>query len=154
MENVSNASAAHPCFVCVGKPSGGAAVQMPGQALSWAMQDWELAEEPTENVSQPHYCQGLFDAITMGEYISGHLRRSITLISSGHFIFRSSRINSHASVFSCCAFVFTLCMKLSVRASVYIRPLIGQPLEQPPAISSASTALYLSLQWCQSAASI
>ncbi|XP_072525145.1 matrix metalloproteinase-28 [Salminus brasiliensis] len=48
-----------------GKPSGGAAVQLPGQALSWAMQDWELAEEPHGTLTQPHYCQGLFDAITM-----------------------------------------------------------------------------------------
>ncbi|XP_007258445.1 matrix metalloproteinase-28 [Astyanax mexicanus] len=48
-----------------GKPSGGAVVQLPGQVLSWAMQDWELAEEPKSMSAQPHYCQGLFDAITM-----------------------------------------------------------------------------------------
>ncbi|XP_076838180.1 matrix metalloproteinase-28 isoform X2 [Brachyhypopomus gauderio] len=47
-----------------GKPPGGAVVQLPGQALSWAMQDWELADQ-TADLKRPHYCQGLFDAITM-----------------------------------------------------------------------------------------
>ncbi|XP_060761799.1 matrix metalloproteinase-28 isoform X1 [Neoarius graeffei] len=48
-----------------GKPSGGAVVQIPSQDLSWAMQDWELSQEHTGDLSQPHYCRNTFDAITM-----------------------------------------------------------------------------------------
>uniref|UniRef100_A0A4W4FRM1 Peptidase metallopeptidase domain-containing protein n=1 Tax=Electrophorus electricus TaxID=8005 RepID=A0A4W4FRM1_ELEEL len=48
-----------------GKPPGGAVVQLPGQTLSWVMQDWELAEHTEGGFEQPHYCQSLFDAITV-----------------------------------------------------------------------------------------
>lgn len=64
--------------MCVGKPSGGAVVQIASQDLSWAMQDWELSEEPTGDVTQPHYCRNTFDAITMGKTTKGC--QNITLI--------------------------------------------------------------------------
>ncbi|XP_062843298.1 matrix metalloproteinase-28 [Trichomycterus rosablanca] len=48
-----------------GKPSKGTVVQIPGEKLKLAMQDWELAEEATGSPSLPHYCKNLFDAITI-----------------------------------------------------------------------------------------
>ncbi|XP_066513307.1 matrix metalloproteinase-28-like isoform X2 [Hoplias malabaricus] len=48
-----------------GKPPGGVVVQRPGRALSWEMQDWELAQEPASSHKPSQYCHGLFDAITM-----------------------------------------------------------------------------------------
>ncbi|XP_041920151.1 matrix metalloproteinase-28 isoform X2 [Alosa sapidissima] len=46
-----------------GKPPGGQLVQLPGKDLSWVMQDWDKAE----STDQPHYCSGVFDAITMDQ---------------------------------------------------------------------------------------
>lgn len=57
--------------MCVGKPSGGAVVQIPSQDLSWTMQDWELSQEPMGDLTQPQYCWNTFDAITMGMATSG-----------------------------------------------------------------------------------
>lgn len=55
-----------------GKPSGGAVVQIPSQDLSWAMQDWELSEEPMGDLTLPRFCWNTFDAITMGKATQEH----------------------------------------------------------------------------------
>lgn len=52
-----------------GKPLGGRPVRLPGQALSSALQEWELAEIPKGHpgTTEPLYCQRGFDAVTMGK---------------------------------------------------------------------------------------
>ncbi|XP_070987845.1 matrix metalloproteinase-28 [Oncorhynchus clarkii lewisi] len=52
-----------------GKPLGGLPMRLTGQAFSSALQEWELAEEPEGHpeITQPLYCQGVFDAITMDQ---------------------------------------------------------------------------------------
>lgn len=52
-----------------GKPSGDLPVRLPGQVLHATLQQWEFMELHSEQQStaQPLYCQGVFDAITMGE---------------------------------------------------------------------------------------
>lgn len=59
------------CFVLLpsGKPSGDRPVRLPGQVLHAALQEWEFRElhNGHETTGQPLYCQGVFDAITMGE---------------------------------------------------------------------------------------
>lgn len=44
-------------------------MRLPAQVLHAALQDWELAElhKGQKTTGQPLYCQGVFDAITMGE---------------------------------------------------------------------------------------
>ncbi|CAB1347499.1 unnamed protein product [Coregonus sp. 'balchen'] len=51
-----------------GKPLGGRPMRLTGQAFSSALQEWEEAEVPEGHpeMAQPLYCQGVFDAITMG----------------------------------------------------------------------------------------
>lgn len=62
-----------PCFAALllpsGKPSGDRPVRLPGQVLHATLQEWEFSElhEGHETTGQPLYCQGVFDAITMGE---------------------------------------------------------------------------------------
>ncbi|KAG7278950.1 hypothetical protein CRUP_036601 [Coryphaenoides rupestris] len=48
------------------KPSGGRPVSLPGQVFGWGPQEWELAELHPDT-TQPLYCQGVFDAITMDQ---------------------------------------------------------------------------------------
>lgn len=52
-----------------GKPSGDLPVRLPGQVLHATLQEWEFTELHSEQqtTAQPLYCQGVFDAITMGE---------------------------------------------------------------------------------------
>lgn len=52
-----------------GKPSGDRPVRLPGQVLHAALQEWEFTEihNGHQTTGQPLYCQGIFDAITMGE---------------------------------------------------------------------------------------
>lgn len=49
-----------------GKPLGGRPVSLPGQVFALGPQEWELAEVHPDT-SQPLYCQGVFDAITMDQ---------------------------------------------------------------------------------------
>ncbi|XP_059931692.1 matrix metalloproteinase-28 isoform X1 [Gadus macrocephalus] len=52
-----------------GKPLGGLPVSLPVQGVGWGLQEWEMAEVHHGNpdTSQPLYCQGVFDAITMDQ---------------------------------------------------------------------------------------
>lgn len=52
-----------------GKPPGDRPVRLPAQVLHDTLQDWELTEihGRHRSTSQPVYCHGVFDAITMGE---------------------------------------------------------------------------------------
>lgn len=56
-------------FVPLGKPLGDRPVRLPGQVLHAALQEWEFSELQSrrDTPGQPLYCQGVFDAITMGE---------------------------------------------------------------------------------------
>ncbi|KAK7156951.1 hypothetical protein R3I94_006871 [Phoxinus phoxinus] len=38
-----------------------------GRALRWAVPDWQIPQDPAGRSLIPHYCQGLFDAVTMDE---------------------------------------------------------------------------------------
>lgn len=57
------------CFLPSGKPLGDRPVRLPGQVLHATLQEWEFTELHNERqtTGQPLYCQGVFDAITMGE---------------------------------------------------------------------------------------
>lgn len=56
-------------FIPSGKPSGNRLVRLPGQVLHATLQEWEFTElhNGHQTTGQPLYCQGVFDAITMGE---------------------------------------------------------------------------------------
>ena len=56
-------------FFTSGKPTGDRPVRLPGQVLHATLQEWEFTELHSrhEATGQPLYCQGIFDAITMGE---------------------------------------------------------------------------------------
>ncbi|MEQ2174415.1 hypothetical protein GOODEAATRI_007731, partial [Goodea atripinnis] len=48
------------------KPLGNRPVRLPGQVLHAALQEWEFTELQNQNPELPLYCQGFFDAITVG----------------------------------------------------------------------------------------
>ncbi|XP_056126790.1 matrix metalloproteinase-28 [Rhinichthys klamathensis goyatoka] len=50
-----------------GQPPGDTVKPLAGRALRWAMQDWQIPQDPMGGSLIPHYCQGFFDAITMDE---------------------------------------------------------------------------------------
>lgn len=58
-----------PLSSSAGKPPGDRPVRLPGPVLHAALQEWELMElhGGHRTSGQPLYCQGVFDAITMGE---------------------------------------------------------------------------------------
>lgn len=63
-----------------GKPSGDRPVRLPGQVLHAALQEWEFTElhNGHKTTGQPLYCQGIFDAITMGEVQIKYYERTLT----------------------------------------------------------------------------
>ncbi len=53
--------------MCAGKPAGDSVQQLAGRALRWIMWDWQISPDPKEGSLTPQYCQGFFDAVTMGK---------------------------------------------------------------------------------------
>lgn len=58
-----------PLSLPAGKPPGNQPIRLPGPVLHATLQEWELMElhGGRRTSEQPLYCQGIFDAITMGE---------------------------------------------------------------------------------------
>lgn len=67
-----------------GKPPSGRLEQLPGEALSWVIQDWEKAHSAD---NRPHYCTGVFDAITMDQ-------DHTVLVFRGNFFWTVTRIGA------------------------------------------------------------
>ncbi len=53
--------------VCAGKPAGDSVQQLVGRSLRWVMWDWQISPDPKGGSLTPQYCQGFFDAVTMGK---------------------------------------------------------------------------------------